>query len=171
MNSGCRNNLFLHQLHDLFFNFGVVELTPANGSVAYLALLVDEVCCWKAADAVAVGDFAVLVKQDGKCWINVQLAGVGEYMVAVFHLVNGDNGKVFTIQLLVQPFHRWHFTPAGRAPGGPEVQQHNLAMKVLEAVFLFIHVFQGKVGRRYRFWYWRQVVAEFWLDIPGGVRA
>ena len=98
-------NLFLHQLQDLFFDFGVVKLAPTNGAVTYVALFVDEVSCGKAADFIAVGYLAVFVKQDGKGWVDIQLPGIGKDMVAVLHLVYRDHGKFFTIELLVKPFH------------------------------------------------------------------
>lgn len=98
-------NLLLHQLQDQFFNFGVVELTPTNGAVTYVALFVDEVSCGKAVDFIIVGNLAVFIKQDGKSWVYIQLPGVGKDVVAVLHLVYGDHGKAFTIELLVKPFH------------------------------------------------------------------
>src|SRR6185503_11039925 len=45
-------------------------------------------------------------------------------------------------------FHGRHFFAAGHAPGGPEIEQHHFAAKILEGKLLALRRHQGEIRRR-----------------------
>ena len=53
----------------------MTEFTAADGTITNIALFVDEICCRQAIDPKAVGNLAVLVEQNGKGWVDIELSG------------------------------------------------------------------------------------------------
>lgn len=115
------------QFTDDFLDFGVIEIPAADGPVDDLPLCIQQQSCWKTLDAEACCDRTVQVKQNGKAGVNRQLSHKRKHVIFSLPFVNGKYGECFVFEGPMQGFHGGDFAAAGRAPGGPEIQYHNLA--------------------------------------------
>jgi len=64
--------------------------------------------------------------------------------------VHGEHFERPALERLSQPADRRHLVAARRAPGGPEIHQHDLAPVVREPVLASAEVLQPQLGRRPR---------------------
>src|SRR6185437_3289053 len=59
--------------------------------------------------------------------------------------VDGDDLEVRAAELLFERIERRHLRAAGHAPGGPEIEEHRLALEVGQREFLAAGVLEGEV--------------------------
>ncbi len=133
---------------DLGNHSRLVPIFRPHGAGDLFALLVDQDGRRRAQNAQGVEHLGGGVDVDRQVADEV-------IVVKAFHGIDAalvhrkrHDSEVFAAKQLLQFVQRGHFVDAGRAPGRPDIEQHDLALEIRQGHVLALRVFESDLRQR-----------------------